>query len=183
VRSSLTGSKGSRVVTVPYWTKTAGDVPLRSSRLARGLREPEARRAHRAERNGDQEGHPIAPGEVVDGAAEPGPEGAAETVADAEDAVDDTEAPPLEELGGHRGDDRAAGAEAEAEQEGIGVERRRMPPRLEPQQAQGSRRRAGVGEGRRRRAPDPIGGDAEEDPARGRHEAGEAEDPRHEQAR
>src|SRR5436309_2551056 len=85
----LRTTKGSRVLTIPYWTTTAGEGLLRSSRPARGPGEPEARRAHRAEQDGDQEGDPIAPGEVVDGAAEPGPEGAAETVADAEDAVDD----------------------------------------------------------------------------------------------
>src|SRR5438552_17014353 len=47
------------------------DRPSRAT--ARRPRQPEARGAHRAEADGDQDSHPVAPGEGVEGAAEPRP--------------------------------------------------------------------------------------------------------------
>ena len=88
-----------------------------------------------------------------------------------------------EELGGHRGDDGAAGAEAEAEEDRVGVERRHVRPHLEPEQAERSHRGAAVGDRGRGGAPDPIGRDAEPDPAHDREQPGEPEDRGDEQPR
>src|SRR2546426_10576440 len=99
-------------------------------------REPEARRAQRTEADGDQEGDAIAPGQVVHDTAEPRRDTTADAVAHAQDAVDGAEAPPREELGRHRGDDGATGTAAEAEEERIGVEGRRVRPHLESKQAE-----------------------------------------------
>src|SRR5438876_2602266 len=116
-------------------------------------REPEARRAQRTEADGDQEGDAIAPGQVVHDTAEPRRDTTADAVAHAQDAVNGAEAPPREELGRHRGDDGATGTEAEAEEERIGVEGRRVRPHLESKQAERPHCGAAVRDGGRCGAP------------------------------
>src|SRR5918996_3580992 len=127
-----------------------------------GPREPEARGPQRAEADRDQEGEAIAAGHVVHEPAEPRGDAAPDAVAHAQEAVDRAEA-RREELRGHGGDDRSTGAEAEAEEDGVGVERRHVRPHLEPEQAERPQRRAAVGDGGRGGAPDAIGRDAEAD--------------------
>src|SRR5262245_66666097 len=77
-------------------------VAMLSRALARRAREPEARGTHRAEHDGDEEGQAVAAGEVMDRPAKPRRDAAADAVAHAQDAVDDTEAAPWKTLRGHR---------------------------------------------------------------------------------
>src|SRR6185436_15434847 len=133
LRSETSSSPCARVVKRPSEGKQKD--PAESSAM-RWPREPEARGAHRAESDGDQERDAIAAREVVDRSAEPRRDAAPDAVADAQEAVDHAEAPPVEELRRDRGDDGPAGAEPEAEEQGVGIERRRVAPRLEPEQTE-----------------------------------------------
>src|SRR5262245_842032 len=121
--------------------------------LAARAREPEACRPQPTEADGDHEGDAIAPGQVVHDAGVPRRDATADAVAHAEDAVDDAEAPAREQLRGDGGDDGATGAEAEAKEQRVGVERRRVRPYLESEETERAHRRAAVGDGGRRRAP------------------------------
>src|SRR5262245_12692002 len=83
-------------------------IPSGSSARARRPREPEARGAHSAESDGDQERDAIAPREIVDEAPEPRRDATPDAVAHAEDPIDGAEAPPLEEQRRDRRADSAA---------------------------------------------------------------------------
>src|SRR5881392_499782 len=101
---------------------------------------PEASRPEDAEDDRGDERDPVRAGHVVHEAGKPGAERAADPVAEVQDAIDRAEAPTLEEVGRHRGDDRPARTEAEAEEDRVEDEPRHARRRLEHQQRQRSAR-------------------------------------------
>src|SRR6266581_9346282 len=131
IQPSRTATRSSRSERTPSGmldpVRTACSGPSRHAPTG----QPEARGPQDAEGDRGEEHDAVRAQDVVDDAAEPRADGAAQAVAEAQRAIDHAEAAPAEEVGGHRGDDGSARAEAQAEQEGICDQPSRAPVALE----------------------------------------------------
>src|SRR5438093_11794489 len=141
--------------------------------------QPETCGPQGAEDHRREEHDPVRAHDIVDDTSEPWADRATEAVAEIERAVDHAEASAAEEVGRHRGDDRAAGAEAEPEEERVGDQPAGARIGLQRQQRQ--RAPGGAPERRRRResTAEPVRRQAEADDDR--HEAHHPEDGRRQQ--
>src|SRR5256884_791863 len=139
---------------------------------------PEASRPEDAEDDRGDERDPVRAGHVVHETREPGAERGAEPVAEVEDPIDRAEAAATEEVGRHRGDDRPAGTEAEAEEDRVDPEPRRARRRLERQQRERTARGAGERDGGRERTAEPVRREAQARAAEARHQPHQPEDRR-----
>src|SRR4029453_17844903 len=102
---------------VPQITGAAATGSRRGAPRGRSRGQPEARGAHHAEAGGEEKGHAVAAGDIVEGAPAPGANPPPDPVAEAQRAVDAAELAAREELRRHGGDDGPARPEAGAEEE------------------------------------------------------------------
>src|SRR5881628_1374081 len=157
IQPSRTAARNSLSARTPSLMLDALSIARSGSSRHAPSRQPKARRAARTEHHRRQEHDPVGTRHVVDDATEPGTDRAADAVPDAERAVDQAEATPTEKVRRHRGDDRAAGAEAQAEDERV----RDQPPdaRIALERQQGERAPGATPERnrRRQRAAEPVG--------------------------
>src|SRR5439155_87339 len=154
IQPSRTAARSSRSARTPSLMLDALSIGRSGASRRAPPGQPEARRAAGAERYRREEHDPVGARHVVDDATEPWADRPADSVPDAERAVDHAEAAPAEEVRGHRGDDRAARAKTETEDQRVRHQPADARIALERQQ----RQRAGGGaperERRRQRAAD-----------------------------
>src|SRR2546429_4537801 len=181
-RMAALRSRSEKTPRAPVFTGSRTMRPLSTPRTRASRRAPaggpEASRPEDAEDDRGDERDPVRAGHVVHETREPWAERGAEPVAEVEDPIDRAEAAATEEVGRHRGDDRPAGTEAEAEENREAPEPRRPPRRLERQQRERTARGAGERDGGRERTAEPVRREAEARAAEARHQPHQPEDRR-----
>src|SRR5437879_766994 len=119
IQPSRSAARSSRSARTPSLMLDALSIGYSGASRRAPPGQPKARRAAHAERHRREEHDPVRARRIVDDATKPRANRAADPVPDAERAVDQAEATPAEQIRRHRGDDRAAGAEAETEDQRV----------------------------------------------------------------